>query len=125
MHRIVLYVALVCLWLLLAGCGAEARERAAAVTGGNPSAGAQAIERHGCGACHTIPGIPSAHGLAGPPLSGIGKRLYVAGELPNTPENLMHWIRHPREVNDRTVMPELGVTAEEARDIAALLYSLE
>jgi cytochrome c len=125
MHRLETSAALVCLSFLLSGCGAQARERAAAATGGDPSAGGRAAEHYGCGSCHTIPQIPAAHGLAGPPLSGIGRRLYVAGELPNTPENLMHWIRHPQAVNNKTLMPELGVTAQDARDIAAFLYSLE
>jgi cytochrome c1 len=48
----------------------------------------------------------------------------IAGELPNTPANLTHWIQHPREVEPKTAMPELGVTEDEAYDIAAYLYTL-
>ena len=61
----------------------------------------------------------------GPSLASFGKQQYVAGELNNTPDNLVRWIQHPRSVNEKTVMPELGVTAEDARDISALLYSLK
>jgi cytochrome c len=102
--------------LLLAACAAHS---------GGQAAGAAAISRYGCGSCHSIPGIAGARGMVGPPLAGIGMRMYVAGELPNTPDNLTHWIRHPASVHARTVMPELGVTAEDARDIAAFLYSLK
>jgi cytochrome c len=125
MRSLTILAALICQLPLLSGCGAQARERAAAATGGDPTRGVSAIERYGCGSCHTISGIRAAHGLAGPPLSGIGNRVYVAGELPNTPDNLMSWIRHPRKINEKTVMPELGVTEQDARDIAAFLYSID
>ena len=47
---------------------------------------------------------------------------YIAGELPNSPENAIRWIRDPKRVEPGTVMPDLGVTTAEARDIAAYLY---
>jgi cytochrome c1 len=50
-------------------------------------------------------------------------RGYVAGVLPNTGPNLTRWIRHPRAVRPDTTMPELDVSAAEARDMAAYLYS--
>jgi cytochrome c len=124
MRNCTIFAALICSLPWLTG-GAEARKRAAAATGGDPASGVSAIERYGCGSCHTIPRIRVAHGLAGPPLAAMGKGVYVAGELSNTPGNLMNWVRHPRNVNDRTLMPELGVTEQAARDIAAFLYSLE
>ena len=74
-------------------------------------------------ACHTIDGVPGAHGLVGPPLDGIALREFIAGELPNTPQNLMRWIQHPRQVEPHTVMPEMGVTEQDSRDIAAYLYA--
>jgi cytochrome c2 len=49
--------------------------------------------------------------------------MYVAGMLPNTPDNLMHWIREPKAVNPKTAMPQLGVTERDAADIAAYIYS--
>ena len=48
----------------------------------------------------------------------------MAGELPNNTDNLVHCIQHPQQVNERTAMPELGVTETDARDIAALLATL-
>ena len=107
--------------VLLAGC-AQIEQT---TTGGDPGRGAAAIVRYGCGSCHTIGGISSARGLAGPPLTGIGSRIYVAGVLQNTPENLIRWIRHPKEVDEKTVMPDLGLSQEDATDIAAYLYTLK
>lgn len=72
-----------------------------------------------------IPGISGAVGLVGPPLSGIGSRIYVAGVLQNTPENMMRWIENPKAVDEKTVMPNLGVTPKDAADIAGYLYTLQ
>jgi cytochrome c1 len=112
--------------VLIAGCGRSARERAAtAVTGGDPQTGTSAIGRYGCGSCHTIPGITGANALVGPQLAGIRLRTYIAGDLPNNTENLMHWVQHPLSVHPNSAMPELGVTTDDARNIAAFLYSLK
>ena len=124
-HAVVV-VAIVLAGLWLCGCGRMnvARDEAIALTGGNPEAGVLAIGRHGCGACHEIPGIGSARGAVGPPLGGIAVRSYLAGHLPNSPENMMRWIQHPQLVERGTAMPEMGVTDEEARNITAYLYTL-
>jgi cytochrome c2 len=117
-----------CASLLLVGLSsctnAEAYRAAAAMTGGDPDRGRDAIPRYGCDTCHTIPGIRTARGLVGPPLAQIAVRVYLAGQLPNTPANMQMWIRHPHGVEPRTVMPETGVTETDGRDIAAYLYTL-
>jgi cytochrome c2 len=92
--------------------------------GGNAIAGRVEIRKYGCNACHTISGVPGARGLVGPPLDGIRDRYYIAGELANTPTNLMQWIQHPHQVEQHTAMPEMGVTEQDSRDIAAYLYTL-
>ena len=61
--------------------------------GGDPERGKAAIHRYGCGACHTIPGIAGHGANVGPPLSELAARVYLAGVLPNTPENLVRWLR--------------------------------
>jgi cytochrome c2 len=94
-------------------------------TGGDPARGAEVISRAGCGACHVIPGIRSARGVVGPGLDGFATRTFVAGELPNTPENLVQWILNPRAVEPYTAMPVLGLSAGQARDAAAYLYTLD
>jgi cytochrome c len=90
--------------------------------GGDPAAGAAAIAKYGCGSCHVIPGVQRARGLVGPPLTDFAGRSYIAGRVFNTPANLAAWIRVPDSVEPGTVMPTLGVTPQEARDIAAYLY---
>ena len=58
-------------------------------------------------------------------LTSIGVRMYLAGALPNTPENLVRWIRQPQEIRRPNVMPDMGVTEGDGRDIAAYLYTLQ
>ncbi len=86
--------------------------------------GKQVIEQKNCGSCHTIPGIPGAEGVVGPPLTMFASRSFIAGELPNTPENLAKWIENPRMIEPKTAMPDLGVSPSQAQDAAAYLYTL-
>ncbi|HEX7969082.1 MAG TPA: cytochrome c oxidase assembly protein [Stellaceae bacterium] len=92
--------------------------------GGNPERGASLIRDYGCGACHVVPGIAGADGIVGPPLTMIGRRIYLAGLLRNTPDNMMTWLRQPQQVVPGNAMPDMGVTPQDARDIAAYLYTL-
>lgn len=91
---------------------------------GNPKHGAKLIAHEGCGTCHTIPGIEGADGLVGPPLNTIGKRMIIAGVLANTPANLIHWLMAPQSVVPGNAMPDMGLSARDAADIAAYLYTL-
>ena len=93
-------------------------------TGGDPEQGRLKIRNYGCHSCHTIPGVTGADALVGPPLIHWSRRVYIAGELPNTPENLMKWIQHPPQVEPKTAMPDMGVTEQDSRDIAAYLYTI-
>ncbi|HEY3704400.1 MAG TPA: c-type cytochrome [Terracidiphilus sp.] len=109
----------------MAGCNDGKTTREVSVANlGNSEHGRQLISNYGCGACHMIPGVRGARGKVGPPLLNLSQRTMIAGELPNTPPNLTRWIQHPREVEPKTAMPELGVTQDEANDIAAYLYTL-
>ena len=111
---------------LLAGCDREPFPRLGTPVPraiGNPQHGAELIENYGCGGCHTIRGLPGADGVVGPPLDGIADRVYVAGMLRNTPDNLEHWIRFPQSVVPGNVMPDMGINDADARDIAAYLYT--
>ena len=94
------------------------------IPGASVERGRQSLAGFGCGSCHTIAGVTAAHGRVGPPLSGVASRSIIAGELANTPENMMHWIEDPPSVEPNTDMPNLGVTPAQARDIAAYLYTL-
>lgn len=90
---------------------------------GSPSEGRMALERYGCGACHRIPGIHEANGRVGPSLEEIDRQIYIAGFLPNSPENLIRWIMSPQTIDPRSVMPDLNVSQKEAEDMAAYLYA--
>src|ERR1043166_2567432 len=96
-----------------------------AMTRATPRRGKAAIGKYGCGTCHTIPGVAGASALVGPNLEQAASRMYVAGVLPNTPDNMIRWIQHPRDVDPLTAMPNLGVTDQDARDIAGYLYTLK
>jgi cytochrome c1 len=95
------------------------------IRGASPEAGKQQIIRYGCGACHQIPGVKTASGLVGPPLIHFGQRGTIAGHLANTPDNLITWIHDPQGVVPGNDMPNLGVTRDEARNIAAYLENLQ
>jgi cytochrome c len=110
--------------ILLAGCGVANSEPVRLVDGGNAQRGPVAIQRYGCGTCHTIPGVKGANGRVAPPLLWFAERAFIAGEVSNTPEHLITWITVPQAIEPGTDMPNLGVTDEEARDIAAYLYTL-
>ena len=94
------------------------------VPGGDARRGHTLVAQFGCGGCHTIPGIAGAHGNVGPPLTRIGDRIFIAGVLRNTPENLVHWVQHPQQVVPGNAMPEMGISEAQARDIASYLYTL-
>ena len=113
--------------LLLSACHKQQNvvSMAERLSGGKPDRGADKIQYYGCASCHTIPGIVGATGLVGPPLTGVANRVYIGGVLPNTPENLVRWIQHPRQVDEKTAMPDLNVTRSDARDIAAYLFTLQ
>lgn len=94
------------------------------VYGADASHGAQLMVLHGCGACHTIPGVTGADGSVGPDLGGLADRAYVGGVLPNEPGGLVRWLVNPTTYAPNTAMPDLGVTEAEARDMAAYLFTL-
>jgi cytochrome c2 len=81
------------------------------------------MTRYGCPTCHVIPHVPGAIGKVGPSLDALSQRSYLAGTLPNTPDNLRQWIMHPQHYQPGTAMPEMGVSEQDAGRIAAFLES--
>ena len=110
----------------LIGCkpSSETKMWASDATGGNPDHGKQAILKYGCASCHTIDGI-SSESLVGPPLTRMAGRSYLAGNMQNNAANMVRFIQHPRQVHNDTAMPEMGVAEQDARDIAAYLYTFK
>jgi cytochrome c len=114
------YVVLGVLGLVVSGCGSA--KQVETVPGGDADRGKEMIVEYGCGGCHTIPGIDGADGSVGPKLDDVARRRYIAGQLENTPDNLVRWILDPKAIEPNTVMPDLGLTRRQARDVAAYLY---
>lgn len=110
--------------LLLSGCSGQANRlpEPRAISESNVENGRRLIASYGCGSCHTIPGIPKADAIVGPPLDHYYERSYIAGRLANTWPNLVEWIQDPQQIKPGTAMPNLGVKEDEALDIAAYLY---
>jgi cytochrome c1 len=125
--RFLLVSAMIAAAFMLAGCNredAQFREGARLSGGGDARAGKVAIRHYGCQGCHSIPGIEGANGVVGPPLTNMAQRVYLAGTLPNTSENLRKWIQKPQEVLPNNAMPDMNVSDQDSKDIAAYLYSL-
>lgn len=95
------------------------------VSGGDADLGKQALSSYGCGACHQVAGIANARGDVGPPLDGIARRRIIGGYLANDPANLIRWIQDPQGVAPGNAMPNMNVTDQDARNIAAYLYTLK
>jgi cytochrome c len=115
--------------LVATGCSRYSDSVAEPTNGDNPArgnvaAGAVAIRIYGCSNCHSIPGIEGPRGMVGPPLDHLANRIYLAGQLPNNPANLVHWIERPHDIHPDTVMPNMDLPDQEAHDIAAYLYTL-
>lgn len=125
MKRMIAVAAAGLLFSTVIGCIESRATQAKETTGADPQSGRNKIAYYGCGSCHEIPGIAGAKGLVGPPLTRIASRVYVAGVLPNTPENMVQWIRNPKAVDEKTAMPVLNVTEADAWDITAYLYTLK
>ena len=106
--------------LLLGACGGGGE--APTVPGASAPRGRALITYYGCGACHRISGIDQADGRVGPSLEGFAERRYVSGRLAATPASVAQWIVDPQRYLPQTIMPTLGVTPGQARDIVAYLY---
>jgi cytochrome c len=105
--------------------GCDNRFAADVGTGISVERGKRLVDQYQCGSCHAIPGIPAARGTAGPPLDAFGRRSYIAGHIPNKPELLAKWLVDPRAMIPSTTMPSMGVSPNDARDMAAYLHSLQ
>lgn len=86
--------------------------------------GRELTQQYQCGSCHVIPGVNAANGRVAVTLASFGLRSYIAGHVPSTDENLISWIVEPAAMVPGTLMPSMGVTAGDARLIAAYLRQL-
>jgi len=125
-----LYAVLLCA-ALLAGCGKGTTEKpfGGPARGepmpGDPVVGKRLVTQYQCAACHMIPEIQGPNGDAGPALDKIGSLGYIAGRIPNQPAYMVAWLRDPPALKPGTRMPSMGVSEQEARHMAAYLYTLK
>lgn len=111
--------------ILILLLGACKRPEAASPTAGDPNRGKQLIEQYGCNSCHIVPGVNGAKGMVGPSMEHIASRQIIAMKLPNTEPNMTAYIQNPQMTDPQNAMPNLGVKPDEARDMAAYLYTLK
>ncbi|HXA94055.1 MAG TPA: cytochrome c oxidase subunit II [Candidatus Dormibacteraeota bacterium] len=77
-----------------------------------------------CVGCHSITGISAGH--IGPDLTHFASRKKFAGSLmESTPENLAKWIENPEHMKPGALMPNLGMTGDQSKALAAYLLSLK
>lgn len=91
---------------------------------GDAERGRHVLQQYACIACHEIPGIVGASVPVGPPLDHMALRSFIAGVIENTPRNMVRWLRMPQQFVPDGAMPNLGVSEQDARDMAAYLESL-
>jgi len=87
--------------------------------------GQKLLAQYQCGSCHAIPGVASANGRVASSLQGFGERSYIAGRIANRADFLAQWIAQPQSLVPGTAMPSMGVSPEDARDMAAYLLELK
>ena len=76
--------------------------------------------------CHLVPGVDGPRGSLGPSLQGVASRPMISqGTVKNTPPNLVLYLQNPASLNPQSTMPPLGVSADDAKDIAAFLMTLK
>ena len=95
---------------------------------GDADAGRALFSTRGCIACHVAPGVPGATGTIGPSLAGIGdpaRKPTLADGGANTPERIKTWIQDPQRLKPGTLMPNLGLSDQEASDLTAFLLTLK
>jgi cytochrome c2 len=94
-------------------------------TAGDPQNGRVLFTQKGCTNCHQLAVVSAKPALIGPTLTNMALRPTIAGEqIQNTPENMAKWIMNPPAMKPGTAMPALGLSEQEARDLAAFLYAV-
>jgi mono/diheme cytochrome c family protein len=108
--------------LLLIGCATPAVAQQAAEA--SVERGRAVAAAAGCAGCHSIPGVGPGGGNVGPPLASIGRRVYIAGLLPNNASNMRLWVTETQRVRPGDAMPSTQLDARQANDLAAFLETL-
>jgi cytochrome c oxidase subunit 2 len=108
---------------------------------GDSVRGAQFVATGSCLGCHTIKGVPTMIGTAGPNLTHVGSRLTIgAGLFPNDRRHMGAWIKNARAMKPGVNMPaqargqydpvtkltlKVGYTEQQIADMVAYLQALK
>jgi cytochrome c oxidase subunit 2 len=77
-----------------------------------------------CAGCHAVRGSEAA-GVQAPDLTHLrSRRLIAAGTMTNSPQNVMEWIAHAQEIKPRSLMPDIKLSPNDSRALAAYLATL-
>ena len=109
--------------MLLSACGGPP-DASAVQDSVRAAAGRELLARYHCGSCHSIPGVAASQGQFAASLERFGARSYIAGRVANEPAALARWIVDPASVVPGTLMPNMGVSLDDARAMAAYLGQL-
>lgn len=92
---------------------------------GSAERGAAYFGESSCAGCHTVTGT-SAVGTLGPDLTHFGSRTTIAANtLPNTPDNLAHWLTDTQGIKHGALMPQIDLTDDQLADLVAYLEGLK
>ena len=102
-----------------------AQQLSAAAPPGGPAAAGQDLSMQHCSTCHSVRGTLAGGGL-GPDLSHVAGRMRVpSGVLPNTRENLSHWVAHPQSIKPGALMPNPVLKDDELKLVIAYVETLK
>jgi hypothetical protein len=87
--------------------------------------GKAVIEWVGCGSCHSISGVSWPQGKAAQALTGLNRRAWIAGILPNRPETVAAFVRNAPALKPGTTMPAMPMSLQDSYDVAAYLYEID
>ena len=88
------------------------------------SEGRRIFETTACVSCHTIAGT-RANGTFGPDLTHLMSRQTIAaGAAKNTLGNLIDWIYNPAVIKPGCKMPSMGLSTQQAAEVAEYLATL-
>lgn len=94
-------------------------------TAGDAAQGAQLFQQLTCSNCHAIAGT-AANANIGPDLTHIASRQTIgSGVLDNTPENLTAWLSDPQKIKPGVLMPNLGLSSQQVKELVAYLETLK
>jgi cytochrome c oxidase subunit II len=86
--------------------------------------GRAAFLAQSCVNCHRVRGSPAAGGYAPDLTHLMSRQTLAAGMIPNTPENLRHWLADPQKIKPGCLMPAFGLSATDLDRVVRYLLTL-